>query len=563
MNDISALAAAASDQLYELERHEAFRRAEYELRHRQIAGSRANQSNDHSPAETPNMGAFGFSNERDRLLHGIPAQGGGQIVYPVSAAQPATSGHPAVPAGTLADPTYLVPPSCCHEECHKSYRKRLKAARQTQACPVCLTSANGSRPNGTHGTGHGGAGGDSSDGSTPKDRSHIGSTDDLTKLGGNSTQNGNSGVNGGNAYQLHHRNLAAQLAKLQRQSQLAAIQQARLRYRYGNSYQYPINASRQAKPYTTDLHEHRGLKTPLSAQPSREASPSSDDSSDDELVDINHAPPSPVLTGLRAMSLLQNAGRSAKTAPVSISNTPLHSRNASRASSPVEGHSATSGKHGLGSHWNRDAKRHSHPYSYFSTPNTPHFPPSKTRMSPPQMHRTLSGGTHGHTPRQSVEDILNSSKIPPPPRGDRTLPLPNSSSAFSSSVPSVSYSLSSQTNSTHVSPVTSRASSPVNSTHMSGLHSHHNHAVHAHSHLAHGVRTAFGMTPISRSTSHQSHPSSARSSVSPRFGPPASPPHKLPPLSLGGDGVKVLPSLSRGSSPILDRLVGMEVDGQA
>ncbi len=36
-NEMSALAAAASDQLYELERSEAVRRGEYELRRRQIA----------------------------------------------------------------------------------------------------------------------------------------------------------------------------------------------------------------------------------------------------------------------------------------------------------------------------------------------------------------------------------------------------------------------------------------------------------------------------------------------------------------------------------------------
>lgn len=581
MNDISALAAAASDQLYELERHEAFRRAEYELRHRQIAGSRS-KSNGGSPAGTPANGLavpgpYGFSSERERLgLHGTPAPGGGQIVYPISPAQPASSNHPAVPAGTLADPTYLVPPTCCHEDCHKSYRKRLKVAKQTQACPNCLSSTQHSNMfgNGNGGQGGGGSGSDhhSSNSNTPKDRSTMGSSEDLTKLGGGGHTNG--GGHGGNSYALHH-SLHQQLARLQ-QHNLALQKQQLGNNPYHRHSIHGTNVASNLRPYTLDLHAHKGLLH--SAVPSRSGTPDSDDSSDDELVPITGSfdmnTHSPVLSSMTKMSLKQNR---AQTAPTS----PNHSRNPSRATSPVEGHSANSGKHGHASHQARDAKNRSHPYGGHShygtsstTPNSPHFHPvgKSTRMSPPKMVRTLSGGHHTSASggssahhRHSVEDILNASHIPPPPQAStRTLPPPNSNSSFSSSsVPSVSYSLSSQPTSTHVSPVTSRASSPV-----------HNHSTssHMHSHLAHSVRAAFGMTPLQQQHASASRPTA---SISPQHQPKAvqSPPHKLAPMGMSGnvhrghgghgghDGRVSLPSLSRGSSPV--HFMPMEVDGHA
>ena len=277
------------------------------------------------------------------------------------------------------------------------------------------------------------------------------------------------------------------------------------------------------------------------------------------------------------MSLFQQR---ANTAPVSAATSPIHSRAPSRAASPIEGHSANSGKHGHGSHQARDAKNRSHPYTHYSntTPSSPHFTSQKHRMSPPKMIKTLSGHanahshhSHGHNHREresvshghsahsshahnsaahhkSVEDILNSSGIPPPPpHSDRTLPPPNSSSSFSAGVPSMSYSLSSQPASTHASPNTSRASSPVHQTSHS----------HAHSHLAHSVRAAFGMTPMG-----------AGGNKTPT-GSAQSPPNRLPPMggigvgmgsqgnmgmngmgSMMGDQKVVLPSFSRGSSPV-------------
>ena len=498
MNDISALAAAASDQLYELERHEALRRAEYDLRRRQLAESRS-KSNGGSPTGTPSgYGAYGFSNERDRwAAQGMPAPGGGQIVYPVSAAQPATLNHPAVPTGTLADPTYLVPPTCCHENCHKSYRKRLKVAKQTQACPNCLTSTHAGGSLGLPGVGgaggpSGGGAGDShhsSSSNTPKDRSNVNSSEDLTNLRGGPS---------GNSYNIHGYNLHHQLARLQQQH-LAALQKS-----HGHQHRRSMGAQGQPsnlRPYTLDLQARR---TVSSAQPSVGPSPSSSESSDDELVPITAfeftPATSPVLTSMRRMSLLPGM---ATTAPTTAATSPIHSRNPSRATSPVEGHSAVSGKHGYASHTSRDAKHRSHPYTHFSTtPSSPHVAPAKHRMSPPKLHRTLSGS---HRP--TVEDILNSSALPPPPHHtDRMLPPPNSSS-FGSSLPNLSYSFSSQP----TSPCASRASSPVLST------------------LTHSVHAAFEMTPIS-GRQHST-----------------SPPNKLAPMSIGGTAVReTLPRFSKG-----------------
>ncbi|WRT66769.1 uncharacterized protein IL334_003732 [Kwoniella shivajii] len=578
ISDISALAAAASDQLIELERHEAFRRAEWELRHRQIAGAR--KSNGNSPVGTPGSaptGPYGFSNERERLsLSGVPAPGGGTLVYPVSAAQPASGNQPAVPAGTLADPTYLVPPSCCHEECHKSYRKRLKVAKQTQACPNCLTMTHNGNTlgnGGTGGTGHGsggGGGGDShhsSSSNTPKDRSTHNSSEDLTKF---------SGGPGGSNYHLHSSTLSQELAALQYQH-LQALQRQRqplshsphMPMSYSQTHSHsrpnaiPIPGSGHLKPYTLDLNSHRGLASAhVSAAPSPASSDDSDDEPMNEIIPNSHLEftpaTSPVLSSMRQMSLWQGK---AVTAPASRATSPvLHSRNPSRPGSPVEGHSATSGRHGHTSHAARDAKNRSHPYTahthHYSTPNSPHFPPTMgsnkhTRMSPPKMHRSLSGdgSRQSHGQRQSVQDILNGPSILPPP-ADRMLPPPTSSSSFTSSAPSVSYSMSSQPTSAQHSPATSRASSPVHSTHAA-----------AQPHIIHGVRAAFGMTPISASNS----PNTKEGKMAQSF----SPPHKLAPMGMSmsmhdnhGHGHR-LPSLSRGNSPVHFGGMGMEVDGTA
>ncbi|TYJ58416.1 hypothetical protein B9479_000962 [Cryptococcus floricola] len=578
ISDISALAAAASDQLIEIERHEAFRRAEWELRHRQIAGAR--KSNGNSPVGTPGSGSgggggapYGFSNERERMSMSAAPSGanGNSLVYPVSAPQAATGTLPAVPAGSLSDPTYLVPPSCCHEECHKSYRKRLKLAKQTAACPNCLTFAHPSNMfggPGLGGAGHGagGGGGDgshhSSNSNTPRDgRSNHNSAEDLTKFA--------SGQQG-NHYSMNQPqpNLSQELASLQYQH-MQALQRARLgpygtpassashsrSHSHSASPAMPIpnnGSNNHLRPYTIDLHSHRGGLA--SAHQSAAPSPSSSDDSDDEHMGelMPHAPfeftpaTSPVLSGMRQMSLWQQG--KALTAPPSRATSPVHSlsRNPSRPGSP-EGHSANSGKHGHTSHSARDAKNRSHPYThhYSTTPNSPYLPQAmKSRMSPPKLNRSLSAANQSGGGGKSVQDILNAPSIPPPPI-DRMLPPPNANSGgngYTSSAPSVNYSYSSQPTSAHQSPSTSRASSPV-----------HGQSTNHQNHIAHGVRAAFGMTPIMQ-----------QREASKQAGGSFSPPHKLAPLGLAGDGTR-LPSMSRGSSPVHFGVggVGMELDGQA
>ncbi|KAK4683397.1 hypothetical protein P7C73_g6876, partial [Tremellales sp. Uapishka_1] len=258
---------------------------------------------------------------------------------------------------------------------------------------------------------------------------------------------------------------------------------------------------------------------------------------------------SPILPNMRAMSLFH--GKST-TAPTSAATSPIHSRNPSRANSPEHGHSANSGKHGHGSHSARDAKLRSHPYGHShqhltnagSTPNSPHFYSTKTRMSPPKLHQSLSAGSGGSV-KPSVEEILSHSMIPPPPPpNDRTLPPPHTSSSFSSSVPSVSYSLSASQSQPN-SPMGSRASSPVHS---------HSHSLTTPSNLAHSVRAAFGMTPIyanKNPTQNHSEGSSTTNTTNPSPKSYHSPPNRLAPMHGGntGPGGK-LPSFSRGSSPV-------------
>jgi zinc finger protein CreA/MIG len=168
---------------------------------------------------------------------------------------------------------------------------------------------------------------------------------------------------------------------------------------------------------------------------------------------------------------------------------------------------------------------HHHHHYNNTMPNSPAFNAQKSsnRMSPPKMHRTLSGG------KQSVEDILNASSIPHP---DRILPMPN----YASSVPSASFSMS-QPTSAHASPATSRASSPT----AGGFY--------GHGGLAHSLHRAFGMTPANTAVQQQ-HLQAQQHAIQQNS--------RLAPMS-GPDRKGSLPSFSRGGSPAF----GMEVDGTA
>jgi zinc finger protein CreA/MIG len=413
-----------------------------------------------------------------------------------------------------------------------------------------------------------------------------------------------------NAYNLHQASLHTQLAKLQQQH-LAALQQARQRRtsqpihgglarphgQTHGSHNLPSHGS-----HGSLNHGYGGFSAAQSTGVSANPSPASSDSEDDdepmphpnfELHGHGHEHPA-VTHGMNKMSLFHH-----RTAPTSAVTSPIHSRGPSRAGSPVEGHSANSGKHGLGSHQARDAKHRSHPYghsvhghghAHYSVPSSPHVLPTqsqqKSRMSPGHdLARSLSGG--GGLPRQSVEDILNSSAIPPPPsHSDRMLPPPNSTSSFNSTAPSLSYSLSS-------SPNHSRASSPIHSTHGHGHGHGHGHQHHS-SNLAHSVRNAFGMTPISATSSSTGTSTPNKGNLSPPTQVGSS---KLAPMSMGYHGLghghggsigvglghsqhnlhqqqpQASQSQSRGGSPVHGHSGGggggghggmkMEVDGQA
>lgn len=389
-NEMNALAAAATDQLYEMERGEAMRRAEFEMRHRQMmsgaasgmtinrSGGNNNSNNNNSnklgngqpgsgsgngsPSGTPNPYS-GMSNERgggslpqqiaaayQAGLHAngpnASSQGGfGQpnMIYPVSAAQPANHLHGAVPAGTLADPTYLLPPTCHHDECHKSYRKRLKLAKQTQACPNCLTLSNPVSANFSSsvptsaplGSGPGESS-HSSSSNTPQTRSLAGSHEDLASLGagmaGNSGNNGNAALGGmmhqQQIIQQHLQRLAANQAQ-QRQNQqklLAQLKSQSNAHGYsqpGGSSSAPSSFKRPSGSYMVNqsasqqmsrqpgANSHRQGHTFHSNPNSAAASPtsaSSEDDFDDPARPVGQGfdftpLTSPVLGSMKSMSL--------------------------------------------------------------------------------------------------------------------------------------------------------------------------------------------------------------------------------------------------------------------
>lgn len=446
--EMSALAAAASDQLHELERREALRRAEFDMRHRQMArnsGTRGSGSgsNPGSGSNTPER--FGLSNASiaaagrrsgtstptglAAAAAGVVSQSStnasahrgqgpaGNAFYPVSAAQPASDLHPAVPPGTLADPTYLLPPTCHHEACHKSYRKRLKLARQTQACPHCLTLS-------IPPTAAANSGGSSSS-TTPQSRSLAGSHEDLHGLGQGAAAAMAASQQQQQAIQQHLQRLAANQAQ-QRHNQQKLLAQMKSQ---ANAHAFAAVSVATSGPSPSgtpsaafrrsvgsESNTQGGLRPPgpggfppghRSNPPSRHVSPASESSDDfDDHPHVPSRPPfdvtpltSPVLGSMKSMSLSRQQhdrdreaaylahqhhlahghhhGRPERhahfsgsvTAPGSILGTPIHSRGPSRAGSPdhdhlrSEGHLAGSGKHGgHTSHYARDAKNRAHPY---------------------------------------------------------------------------------------------------------------------------------------------------------------------------------------------------------
>ncbi|KDQ20931.1 hypothetical protein BOTBODRAFT_124815 [Botryobasidium botryosum FD-172 SS1] len=133
-HDMFALSTVAADQLYELERMETMRRAEFEFKHREIMQQNNNRSRSAgaSPVNTPYLAAVGYgATPAVQHAYGYPGdRGAGSMsqatMYPVPPLHPgefsqgfcyATSN----PHGSFSG--VLPPPTCQHEECHRSYMK--------------------------------------------------------------------------------------------------------------------------------------------------------------------------------------------------------------------------------------------------------------------------------------------------------------------------------------------------------------------------------------------------------------------------------------------------------
>ncbi|PVF99100.1 hypothetical protein CPB86DRAFT_814231 [Serendipita vermifera] len=115
---LSALSSVAHEELLELERREAIRRARYEAAHAELEArvvsqtSSASRSAGTSPESTPFFGPISHVNVPTQ--HSVYCDG-------ESFTNPTTHGAAIVPRL----------PSCHHEECHKSYRTLLRLAQRT------------------------------------------------------------------------------------------------------------------------------------------------------------------------------------------------------------------------------------------------------------------------------------------------------------------------------------------------------------------------------------------------------------------------------------------------
>ncbi|KAG8734064.1 hypothetical protein FRC11_012667 [Ceratobasidium sp. 423] len=159
--DLSALSAIAADELYELERAEALRRHEFEIRHREMLLNRGrSKSAGTSPVQTPYMSAIGGNGMSVPHIQalGAPAIGVGAQPGYFSMSGPALAMTPnvnnaqmgygfsnerggSIGLGMRTVPTYgfdvgctSTPPTCTHEECARSYREQ--SYRQNSIVPL-------------------------------------------------------------------------------------------------------------------------------------------------------------------------------------------------------------------------------------------------------------------------------------------------------------------------------------------------------------------------------------------------------------------------------------------
>lgn len=334
MNEMSALAAAASDQLFELERTESVRRAEYEMRHRQIIGQTRGAGGGSPAGGLLGGGNFGYGEDRDRWGAGNGGMGGGSDFH-----APGQAVHHAVGAGHLSDLSYLTPPNCHHSECHKSYRKRLRAAQRAGA------------------VGGGNLGALTNNHSASSSASNLASNNFL----GGSNVNLSAALNsfGNNGGQLTPQQ-TQQLQQLQA-AQFNAQQQQRQGFRghrgsmaYGlgpNGQDLSVGPSPASSVSSDELEDQAMLSMGSGNQPNINPNANLNNSSD-----FNFASTSPDLGSMRNMSIFPPLGNTAlnmnayaaslqnmsvnSTTPSGV-NSPSASRITSRSGSPVhfdEGH---------------------------------------------------------------------------------------------------------------------------------------------------------------------------------------------------------------------------------
>ncbi|KAB5591814.1 DNA-binding protein creA [Ceratobasidium theobromae] len=163
--DLSALSAIAADELYELERAEALRRHEFEIRHREMLLNRGrSKSAGTSPVQTPYMSAIGgngmsvphigqglgapalalgaqggYFSMPGTALGMTPSVGAPQMGYGFSNERGGSIGMNmrTVPPGfgSFDVGCTSAPPTCTHEDCARSYREQ-SSYRQPSIVPL-------------------------------------------------------------------------------------------------------------------------------------------------------------------------------------------------------------------------------------------------------------------------------------------------------------------------------------------------------------------------------------------------------------------------------------------
>ena len=134
--DLSALSLLASSELVELERAEAARRAEYESKHRDLLAAVASVGG-HMPPR-PSQQQLQQQQQQQQQHHHHQLHHSGSTLSSGSI----TPERCKVTSSGLVSPG--LPPGCHHEECHKSYRSALKASSRLVAAAATPSSSSSS-----------------------------------------------------------------------------------------------------------------------------------------------------------------------------------------------------------------------------------------------------------------------------------------------------------------------------------------------------------------------------------------------------------------------------------